>query len=456
MNKNLISTILLIIICTFSCISIFGSMDFNIKGFDFKIFLQIFDHGISELVIPPVGKISAKTHNTPLKISITLKNLDIDFLRNIFNKPLVKQELIDETILELRKILIFFVIRLLFLAFIGGSFAMIILHKKKTISYIRAGTLGVVIIASFLLGTYLTYDINKFNNPQYKGILKAAPWMVGLAEEAFVKVELLGEKLQITAKNLYNLFEKIDYLEPLGEEGQIKILHVSDIHNNPAAFDFIEQVTNSFGIDIIVDTGDISDYGSPLETNLLKRLKKFTVPYLFVAGNHDSPEIIEAMEKIEKVKLLEGKTIEIINGLFIAGKNDPASETSNIVLENTEAINDNIKEIQNILKYKKVNILLVHRYEIAKSFIGKVPLILYGHDHSLKVKKEMDTIIVDAGTTGAAGIRALQTTQEIPYTLALIHLKNIDKNWQVHAVDTISVSNIQSNFILQRHVYKQE
>jgi predicted phosphodiesterase len=392
-----------------------------------------------------------------LKISIVLENLDIDYLRNIVNKPIVKQELINETILELKKIIIFFVMRLLFLAFIGGAFAMILLHNKKAICYVKAGVLGVVITAFFLLGTYFSYDINKFNNPQYKGVLKAAPWMVGLAEEAFVKVELLGEKLQITAKNLYNLFEKIDYLEPLGEEGQIKILHVSDIHNNPAAFDFIEEVSNSFGIDMIVDTGDISDYGTPLEINLLKRLKSFTVPYLFIAGNHDSPAIIEAMKSINNVKLFNDKHIYNIAGITAVGINDPAADSPNIVLKNRDKeLTDSINTIQNLLLNNKVNILLVHRYEIAKNFIGKVPLILYGHDHVLKVKREKNTVVVDAGTTGAAGIRALQTNKEIPYTLALIHLKNDDNNWYVHAVDTISVSNIQSNFILQRHVYKKE
>jgi len=451
--KKRLATILLIISTTFIFISLFGNMDFNLQGFEFRIFLQIFDHGLSEIIIPPVGKISAKTHKTPLKIGITLESVDMDFLRQIFEKPMAKNEIIEDAKERIYKVIKIFVVRLLFLSFVGGAFAMLLLHRKRPISYLRGGVTGLIIISTLLLGTYYTYDVNKFSNPSYKGVLKAAPWMMGLAEQALVKVEVLGDKLEITAQNLYRLFEKIDYLDPLGQEGIIKILHVSDIHNNPAAYRFIQQVAVSFGVDMIIDTGDITDYGSPLEVNLIKRIENFTVPYIFVAGNHDSPDIIKAMKSLKNVKVLGGK-VEEIQWLVIAGIHDPASVSADMSPPSREAISEKINELAALINDKNVNIIIVHNPRIAQKFVGKATLVLHGHDHQMKVKKEGHSVIVDAGTSGAAGIRGLQTTKETPYTVAVIHLNKFKDNWDVQAVDTISVSNLQSGFTLQRHVFK--
>ena len=45
----------------------------------------------------------------------------------------------------------------------------------------------------------------------------------------------------------------------------MRVLFVSDLHLNPAAWDVIRSVTKQFDVDVIVDAGDISDHGTAPE-----------------------------------------------------------------------------------------------------------------------------------------------------------------------------------------------
>ena len=47
-------------------------------------------------------------------------------------------------------------------------------------------------------------------------------------------------------------------------------------------------------MDLVIDTGDLTDYGTAIETGLAGQIKTTKgVPYLFIPGNHDSPEVIQ-------------------------------------------------------------------------------------------------------------------------------------------------------------------
>ena len=57
---------------------------------------------------------------------------------------------------------------------------------------------------------------------------------------------------------------RLPVYEPAGNT--TRILHVSDLHLNPAAWGLIRTVVQQFDIDAVVDTGDIVDWGSSAET----------------------------------------------------------------------------------------------------------------------------------------------------------------------------------------------
>jgi len=452
--------LILIVISTFTFVTLFGDMDFNIKGLELRLSLEISDRGLTEINIPPVGIVSANTHPIPMKLGVTLTNIDIDLLRQLIEDPIEQAELLEVVIQDARWSIGVFAARMLLIAALGGAFAMLLLHRRNIFDYLKAALMGFAIIAVLLTGIFYTYNINAFANPQYRGIVEAAPWMIEFVQEAFVRVDQLGDQLRIIADNLHELFEAVDTVKPVGEFADtIKVLHVSDIHNNPAAYDFIQEVAESFQVDLIIDSGDISDFGSPLEALLLERLNDFTIPYLFVAGNHDSPEIISAMEYIDNVVVINNEIVNV-KGFNIMGLHDPISASSEVLAPPPmNVIIEYIQKAEIILEqaYITPDIFVVHHPYIAEEFVNRIPVLLHGHRHRVTVTSREESVIIDAGTTGAAGIRGLQSINEVPYSLVLLHFIREENELEVRnvlrAADVIKIYGLVGSFIIERTVF---
>lgn len=439
-------------------VSLFSAMRFHIEAFEFEIHLEIFDHGLTQIQIPPVGTVSAHTHSTPFKFGIVLRNIDTELLQNLLEETPEQQDLIRRVNAEMSRVVRWFVARLLLLSAVGGIAGIFLLRPASRATYVRGALSGIVMMAVFLAGTYYTYDLERFKNPQYEGVLKAAPWVVGMVQEAMARISTLGAEMQVMAGNLYRLYESIDKLEPVGvAEGTLKVLHVSDIHNNPAAYDFVEKISRSFGIDLIIDTGDLSDFGTPLEAQLTKRIRLIEVPYVFTAGNHDSPEIIKALKRLKNVVVLDGEVREVA-GLRIAGIADPSSRSAAITPPPGESVENYIQQLEKVFSQSptRPDLLAVHNPGIARAFVGRVPVILHGHDHRYSLEVIDGTVVVDAGTTGAAGVRGLQTTNEVPYSVVMLYFSPGTDGWRLVATDTIRVFNLRSGFILERRVFTEK
>src|SRR5262249_39135323 len=110
----------------------------------------------------------------------------------------------------------------------------------------------------------------------------------------------------------------------------LRILDVSDIHNNPAGLDLTAGLARSYQVDGIVCTGDLTDYGSPVENRLMSGWNQIAIPKLFVAGNHDSQATMAAVRTLRAATVLrDGEMIEWL-GLRAVGWNDPVSERPGI------------------------------------------------------------------------------------------------------------------------------
>ncbi|MGE5577558.1 MAG: metallophosphoesterase family protein [Syntrophothermus sp.] len=459
-------------------VNLFSGSLFNISAFQIQLKALITWPAGSKLIIPPVGEIAARTHPFPLAFQVTLTNINLDILKGFFEQPINKALLIKLVQTQAPRILYVFITKIFLLAMVGGVAGAFLAGRRRALPLLRAGLAGLLVVAIVVGGTYYTYNVAAFQHPQYRGVLEAAPWMVGFVEQSLVKVNKLGEQMEVLAGNLYKLFERVDSLEPLGTvNGDLRILHISDTHNNPAALDFVAQVIKSFGVDAIIDTGDLTDFGTPLETGLVSRLRLFKVPYFFVPGNHDSPEIISFLRRLPNVRILNNRVVEF-KGLRILGSPDPGAASLSPEPPAPDAANRKIAEIQGILESLDTppDLLAIHNYRIARGFIGLVPVILHGHDHRMRVSVERGTAVIDAGTTGAAGIRGLQTVEEgVPYSVAMLYFSRrvagpevspggpaqpanqaltepgkVATQYRLIAVDTIRVYSLQAGFSLER------
>ena len=117
----------------------------------------------------------------------------------------------------------------------------------------------------------------------------------------------------------------------------LQIMFISDMHLE-SNYPLVAQYAKSYGVNLIVNTGDESEFGTRTELvpdyiNAIAALTK-TVPMLWLAGNHDSPEVEAVMRSIRGVTVLGAKQatdngysvragqIEAF-GLTIAGVPDP-------------------------------------------------------------------------------------------------------------------------------------
>lgn len=454
-SLNIMATILLITTGMMLFVSLFGQMKFSIEAFQFRLAVQFSDEGLTQVEIPPLGVIRAHTHLTPVKIIVRLENINLQLLKEFITDLPQQEEVIAGVRKQARHIVTLYIIKLLGLAALGGAFGVFLLQRRGILPLLKGALGGLALALILLAGTYYTYNVREFQNPEYEGVLRAAPWMVSFAEQAFGKIETLGQKMEVMATNLYDLFEQIDKMKPLTDtEKDIRVLHVSDIHNNPAGVEFIQKVAQLFDVHAIIDTGDISDFGTPLEALLLDRLKTINKPYIFIPGNHDSPDIVEHMRQIPGVTVLDGLTE--VNSLRIMGFPDPASFSADVVPPSLDVIPKYAEQIKLKLdRAEKVDLVAVHNHHIGKRLAGLAPVIIFGHNHQLLIEEKEDSVLVNAGTSGASGIRGLQSLKS-PYSVVLLHFRKIDGEMKLVAADSLKVYDIRHGFTLERKVFHRE
>lgn len=232
-------------------VMLFGKMSFHMQALQFEASLRLSGQGITVISVPPAGTISANTHRTPLKLSLTLQHADADLFKIMTTDPVKSGDMLVKATQQVKRSATIYTLRLLFLAVTGGLFGVFLLKRRRITEYVTGALAGLFVVAVLIAATYGTYQPKAFLNPRFQGALEVAPLAIGVAEETILKLDRLGDRMRLVAGELYRLFEKADTLNPLGRaEGDVKVLHVSDIHNNPAAFDMIKKIVSLFNIDL--------------------------------------------------------------------------------------------------------------------------------------------------------------------------------------------------------------
>lgn len=453
--KKYLPVILTAVLLSLFSLHFFGNYKMNFEGLELQIETNLSVRGTTQIEVPPLGLVRANTHDTPVKLTIRLANINLEQIQNLLQNNINQRELSRRLEENMRQEARRYVIQLMLMAGAAGLFAAFALRSTRAGDYLLGSVVAMVVVGALLMATYKDFRAEQFANPEYEGALKAAPWMIGVAEEALVKIDTLGNKLKLVADNFNLLYQQIDNLQPLAvTEGNIKVLHVSDIHNNPAALEFIGRMAQLFEVNLIIDTGDISDFGTPLEGLLLERIKDLPVPYVFVAGNHDSPDIKAKMRELKGKVIIANGVVEV-NGLRIAGFHDPASRTNQIQSAPPQVEAGQVKQIREILRklQKPVHIIAVHSPSIARPLAGEAPVLLFGHNHQFSVTEAEGSVLVNAGTSGASGLGTLQEIERRPYSVMLLNFYKDETTTRLLAVDSIQINSLTTEFNLQRHLF---
>ncbi len=408
--------------------------------------------GITVLRLPPLGEIEAGTHRLPVGISVSLEKVSVSQAKRLADSGFSQESLLRRVENDLTVLIRRFIIRLLFLGAAGGLFAALILPGRNRKRALLAVAVGVVAVALPAVGVARDYQFEAWRQPRYSGMLTAAPWLIETVEEKLDNFDAFRDEMRRLANNVYTFYAKVDSWEAVDlGSGKLRVLQVGDIHNNPVAFDIMREVVRDFQVDIVVDTGDLTDLGTPMESGLAEKIGALGVPYVFVPGNHDSPSVLEALRKNDNVVVADGRVVKV-KGVRILGLVEPAAEVMSA--EPTDEARMASLSRNSARRYRALSseplLVAAHSIKRAEDLIGKAPVLLVGHTHAPSLTINNGTVIADVGTSGAAGIRNFEVDEDLPYSFKLLHFDR--RSRQLKAVDSLAIAGASRDFFLERRL----
>jgi predicted MPP superfamily phosphohydrolase len=209
--------------------------------------------------------------------------------------------------------------------------------------------------------------------------------------------------------------------------GTVRLLHVSDLHLSPSSYPLIKGVAAQFKVDLVLDTGDVTDHGSIAEDGYVDAVAGLGVPYVYVRGNHDSAGTEAAVRRQPGAVVLDDGALATVAGLTIMGQADPRftpdKRTQDDTAPETElrAVGQHLAELVQ-RQGRPPDVVAVHDPVSAQPLLGKVPLVLAGHTHARAVTEKDGTRLMVEGSTGGAGLRALEGDEPTPVEMSVLYL----------------------------------
>ncbi|MFI9844697.1 metallophosphoesterase [Nonomuraea sp. NPDC051941] len=399
----------------------------------------------------PLGTLTFRTHDAPLRLRITLENIDQERAKALIEDPRLADRLpglIEDDLLDGVRAL---VIRSLLCAGAGALIAVLMVFRRP-----RVALMGLLAASVALAGTgvlaALTFRPSSLVEPRYSGLVAAAPSLVGSAESIVSRFESYRSQLTKLVTNVSKLYDTVSTL-PLYDANPktIRVLHVSDIHINPIAWNVIRSLKDQFSVDMVIDTGDISDHGTKAENKFVDEIGRLGVPYVYVRGNHDSMTTQKAVEK-QKNSIVLDDTTETVAGLKIYGLGDPRFTPDKSVAADSDPTVLGDYARSHLAKVNKPDVIAVHDPDVGKGFSGATPMILAGHTHARKTSMlPSGTRLLVQGSTGGAGLRALEHAQPTPVQASVLYFDRETKRMQ--AWDDITLGGLgEQSVYIQRHV----
>ncbi|SDT72101.1 Calcineurin-like phosphoesterase [Jiangella sp. DSM 45060] len=409
--------------------------------------------GESVIHLDPVGAVVLDTHSGPVTLDISVRQVDLDGLNGYVADPYSLSTLDDEIAAGIQDVLVDAAIRAALTALIGGTLAAALVLRS-----VRRTALAAGVAAGAVLGSYgmvaLTYDSDAVREPAYTGPLAAAPQLIGNAEDIANNFDAYADQLAGFVANVAAVYDTTLNLQTFQpNDDTIRVLHVSDLHLNPAAWDIIGAVADQYSVDAIVDSGDIVDQGTPLENSYVRPIADLGRPYVFAKGNHDSVATAAAVAAAPNAVVLNGEPVEVA-GLRFIGAPDPRftpdksvrGVPDEVLREGSEEFADAAADVD-----PPPDVIVYHDPSNAELFDGIAPLVLSGHAH------KRDTYVLDDGTrvmvqgsTGGAGLRGLRDEDPTPVALSVLYFNPETK--ELVAWDDLTLGGLgQTSAEIDRH-----
>jgi predicted phosphodiesterase len=434
---------------------LFGRISAPIGPFDATLAFRPAGGG-AEVGVPPLGAIAVDAYDGPLRLQIQLLRVDQERARLLATDPVRLAGVVDKVSEDLRGAVTQLVWKTAGTAVVGAALTSFVVLRRRREPLIAGGVTLALLAGTAGLGA-ATWRPEALSSPTYTGLLVNANSLIGSAEDIVARFDAYRASLEDLVANVGSLYSALSALpEPGRADDTIALLHVSDLHLNPAGFDLVGQVVDQFDVDAVLDTGDITDWGSEPENRLITRVGTYGVPYVYIRGNHDSAATAGLIREQPDAVVLDGGATTVA-GLTIVGIPDPRftpdkqsgdDDVGDEVLVNSgEALAEVAEE-----QPDAPAIAMVHDPKQAPPLDGVVPLVLAGHTHKREVSTLDDgTLLMTQGSTGGAGLRGLQGEEPTPLACTVLYLD--PETGELLAYDDITLGGLgETEVTIQRFV----
>jgi predicted MPP superfamily phosphohydrolase len=442
-----------------------GRLQADVGPFQAEIGLSPTLNGYSTLDVPPLGALHLDSHFGPIHVTVQLGALDQRRTQALIDDPEGISRASRTALQDVANGIVRAALQTVAMCvLVTLALSALVFRDVRRVAW--SGTLALLIAGGSVGIGAATLRPQAIEEPRYEGLLINAPALVGDARRIADDYDKYAEQLQRLVGNVSRIFTTVSTLqvyEPA--EGTTRVLHVSDLHLNPSAWQVIRTVVEQFRIDVVIDTGDITDWGSEPEASYVASIGLLDVPYVYIRGNHDSPTTAAAVAQQPNAIVLDNSTTTVA-GLTIAGIGDPrftpdkstsaggsglTGEIADQLISSGEALAATIRATPN-----PVDIALVHDPAAAGPLSGLTPIVLAGHTHARDVKMlppvpgGTPTILMVEGSTGGAGLRGLEGEEPLPLSMTVLYF---DETKTLQAYDDIRVGGTgRAQVNLERHV----
>ncbi|MGZ5416440.1 MAG: metallophosphoesterase family protein [Nocardioides sp.] len=407
--------------------------------------------GGTSVEIAPLGELELDTHGGPLGLRATLTGFDVEEAQALVARPELLADLKPRATADLAWELKMAALRAV-LATVLGALALSALASRRVVSTLVGGGTALVAVTCSLAIGLATWNPTSLAEPRYTGLLSSAPSVVGSAETIVTDFSRYGDQLAQIVRNVSGIYTATSTLPLLPADDVVKVLHVSDLHLAPQAWDLIRTVSTQYDVDVVVDSGDITDHGSAAENRYVEEIRHLDVPYLWVRGNHDSAATERAMRRLRNVTVLDGRPKEVA-GLTFLGAGDPTFTPDKSLANSVEQVTAAAERLgETAREHGDVDVLVFHDPTDAELLDGAASTALFGHLHYRKVAQgDAGTWMMVQGSTGGSGLRALEPEEPAAIMLSVLYVDRATH--ELRAYDDIRLGGLgDASAQINRHV----
>jgi predicted phosphodiesterase len=414
-----------------------------------------FGRSVTDISLPPLGRLRADTHGAPLHLRASLREVDVEALQEGLRRGVdsVAAEVERNTVAETGR----FAAWLVLVGIAGAAALGLLAFRDRWIAVLRATVAGLLAVALSVGSTAIGFDAAAFQAPSYTGSLRLVPQLFGPVQGAIERVGYFRDELRRVVAGAARAYAAVES-NPLGRGDEVRVLHISDIHLSTLGYGFAHELARSFEVDLVIDTGDTTSFGARNEEFILSEIPDFDLPYVWVRGNHDSADLQDAIAGIDRTVVLDGQTTEV-EGFTIYGLGHPYfneergspvgdEEVVALVAGAAEQVADDVSSL-----VEPPDIVLVHDDRMAAGVAGTVPLVLSGHFHENRDEVVDGTLFLRVGTTGGAGPTGFTAEGDVPFSAEVLYFRaDADGGMRLVAWDVVTQFPQTGSLEIDRHL----